>query len=382
MKILFIEFKLPYLLENKDFPAGGYAVELLNWLKGFTALECQCGVLTWKGANAHVGKKLPFSLLETYPKGKGFKFLKLFYMQIPALYKAAKSYQPDVIIQAVSGLQTGMMALIARTLKVPFIYRVASDMDVDQRAKTTMPWYAFIAYQYGLRSSSAIVCQNKYQYSAMENKFPNKDVYILYNPLVDIGEVQSRGRDERKYVAWLGTFKHAKNLKLLYKISNKLEKVDFFIGGMPGTNYDQETEEFVEKLKRLPNVYFKGYIRREEVSDFLTKSIALLNTSRFEGFSNTFLEALLCGTPVICPKRVDPDDIIHTNNLGFAAEDDDSLKDELLKLYKLGPEDYNKISKRCNDYAINNHELNNQSTKFLEILLPHAQNGNKSSHIN
>ena len=51
MKILFVDFTLPYLLKDSEYPVGGWAVELNTWLKGLSANNIHAGVLSWKGAN-------------------------------------------------------------------------------------------------------------------------------------------------------------------------------------------------------------------------------------------------------------------------------------------------------------------------------------------
>ena len=79
MKILFIDFTLPYLLKDSEYPVGGWAVELRNWLKGLAETKAQVGVLTWKGANKYVDNSFDFDLIETYDPAKGLKILKTGY---------------------------------------------------------------------------------------------------------------------------------------------------------------------------------------------------------------------------------------------------------------------------------------------------------------
>lgn len=379
MKILFIEFKLPYLLKDADYPAGGYAVELLNWLNGLTDNGCQCGVLTWRGATKFIDKKFSFQVLDTFTPDKGLKILKYFYLHIPALLQAARQFRPDIIVQAVSGLQTGMMAFVAGRIKIPFIYRAASDMDADHRYKTMMPWYAQHAYRYGLNRAAAIVCQNQYQYNAYKKVFTEKPLYILHNPLIPINNITLLSRPKKLYIAWLGNFKVAKNVGLLRDIAKSLPDIYFKVGGMIGRGIDRETEEALGELQLLENVELSGYISRTEVGKFLGGAVCLLNTSRYEGFSNTFLEALACGTPVACPARVDPDNIIAQNYLGLTSVKDHQLGDRVRELYSLNADEHNKLSERCREYVLQNHDLRLQSEKFIKILSHFVQNTGTSS---
>jgi len=159
MRCLFLDFTLPYLVRDSEYPVGGYAVELQTWLKGLVKNGTECGVLTWKGAKKYVANDLDFELLETYDTDKGVKIAKYFYSHIPAMLKATKKFNPDVIIQACCGLNTGIMAYVASRLNVPFVYRVANDMDTDERYKTRLRGYEQIAYRWGLSKADAILCQ-------------------------------------------------------------------------------------------------------------------------------------------------------------------------------------------------------------------------------
>ncbi len=163
MKFLFVDFTLPHLLRDAEFPVGGWAVELLSWLKALNASGRRAGVLTWKGANDYVGPQDVCDLVETYDPKQGIRVVKYAYSYIPKMVAAARRYQPDAIIQACAGIQTGMMAHVAGRLGVPFGHRIASDSDSDDRYKDRLPWFEQLGFQYGLNRAATILCQNAYQ---------------------------------------------------------------------------------------------------------------------------------------------------------------------------------------------------------------------------
>jgi len=367
MKILFIDFTLPYLLKDTSYPIGGWAVELNAWINGLRANGHEVGVLTWKGANAFVNKKLDFDLIETYDPDKGIKIFKYFYNYIPTLYRKAAQYEPDVIIQACAGLSTGIMAFIADKLNIPFIHRAANDMDSDNRYKSHLLKYEQIAFRYGLKKSNIIACQNKYQYDNLIAKYPEKTLPILHNPFFINADVPLILYEDRKYVAWLGFFKKQKNLPLLYDIAIKCPDVQFKIAGMPGRNIDNNTDKAVSKLKKLPNIEFTGYLSREKVPHFLSKSIVLLNTSHFEGFSNTYLEAFSAGTPVIAPVNADPDHIIEKNGLGFAVKNNSDFPVVIQSVFE-NKERFVEIGKQCQEYVYENHDPEILAKRLVDII--------------
>jgi len=368
MKILFIDFTLPYLLKDSNSRVGGWAVELHAWIEGLNKLGHRVGVLTWKGANNYVGRELDFDLLETFDPDKGIRVLKYFYTYIPSIYRQTKKFKPDAIIQACAMLNTGIMSSVAVKLHVPFIYRVANDMDTDERYKARLPKYAQIAYRYGLKKSNGILCQNNYQYNNLKTIFQDKPMNTLMNPFAgEIITFSSRSSfKKRKYIAWIGNFKSQKNIPLLYKIALKLPDIQFKVAGMPVSNMDDETADTINKLSLCRNVEFVGYLLRHDVPAFLSKSKALLNTSHYEGFSNTFLEAFASGTPVIAPTHVDPNQIISINDLGLASSNDTLY----LKVKKLFEDEikFENMSFNCIRYISVNHDPVRCAKRMVDFI--------------
>ncbi|HEY3637455.1 MAG TPA: glycosyltransferase family 4 protein [Rhizomicrobium sp.] len=371
MRLLFIDFTLPYLLRDSEFPVGGWAVQLRQWLLGLTALGHQSGVITWKGANAFTGPQSVCELLESHDPKAGIRILKYGYSHIPSMYGAARAWRPDVIIQSTRAIETGIAAFIARRLGVPFVFRVASDADVDARSRIGMPGYARLAYAYGLRNADLIICQNSYQSEQVRRSHPSARLHVQPNifQLPPDGS-EPRPRATRNYVAWLGVFRKPKNVPLLFEVAKASPDIPFHVAGMPAADMDAETASGLESLRGLPNVRFVGYLNRADVAEFLSGAIALLCTSHYEGFSNTFLEAFAAGTPVITRQGVDPDSIIANNGLGRVAEIDDRLPGCIREIHDMVPADYEALARKCRDYVAQHHAPEAIMRSFVEAVRP------------
>ena len=367
MKILFIDFMLPYLLKDLDYPTGGWAVELNSWITGLRANGQQVGVLTWKGANRFIAKRPDFDLIETYDPAKGIKVFKYFYYYIPSIYKKAAEYKPDVIIQACAGINTGIMCLIAKALKIPFLYRVANDMDTDHRYKDRLKGYEQIAYSYGLKKSRAVLCQNNYQLNQIRKKYPEKPAVILHNPFYQSLEVAPSNFEDRKYIAWVGIFQKQKNLPLLFEIARQMPHVQFQIAGASRHDLDSATEAAIMNLSKLPNVKFNGFLNRHQIIQFLNNAVALLNTSHYEGFSNTYLEAFSTGTPVICPSHADPDNIVKEEKLGYPCEHPSDFINAIGQIF-VQKQSFDILSERCRKYVNINHNPTMLAKQLIGII--------------
>jgi glycosyltransferase involved in cell wall biosynthesis len=356
MRLLFFDFFLPYLLRDADYPVGGWAVQLNHLLHGLKETGHEAGVLTWKGAAAYAGPQSVCELVETYDKSRGIRKLRLFYYFIPTLVGAARSFRPDAIVQSCSGLDTAMMAFVARSLGVPFIHRIACDTDTDGRYELYLSGYEQVAFRLGLRAADLVICQNQYQYGRISNNFPRKRAHILHNAIAvpaENGAPHARGR--RNYIAWIGVFKRQKNLGLLLRMARKCPNVEFRVAGSPPPHMDSETAGWLEELKREPNVRLLGYVTRNAIPELVENAVALLSTSDFEGFSNAFLEAFAAGTPVIAPEAVDPDAIIARNGLGVSTRDENELAQGIARIWDMPDDRFAAIAQACRDFVRAHH---------------------------
>ena len=368
MKILYFDFSIPYLIKDADHPVGGAAVEWMNWIKGFQKNKDEVGVLTWKGAKQLLGDKADqFNMVETFGQDEGIRYLRTFNLRLPRFKAAIKNYQPDVVIQGCAALNTGLLSIAASGMNVPFVYRAANDMDADDRYKTRMSAFEAFFYQLGLKKSTAIVCQNEYQFENFKKKFPNKPMTILHNPYEALEAVTPKPVGERKYIAWLGVFQPQKNMTALLEVVKALPNHQFRIGGKASnTSMDDATRLALKALEEASNVTFEGYVKRTQIASFLSDAHLLLNTSHYEGFSNTFLEAFAVGTPIVCPRKVDPDHIIENNRLGMVAEDYDGLPVCIDQV--INDQDYSEMANRCQQYVVQKHDPKKLAAEFVNFL--------------
>ncbi len=374
MKLLFLDFTLPHLLKDAEFPAGGWAVQLRQLLIGLTQAGHRAGVLTWKGANAYVGPQSLCDLLETYDPERGIRKLRFFNYFLPSLYSAARSYRPDVMIQSCSGVETATAALLAKAIGVPFVHRIASNPDTDGQYVQYLALRSRIAYRYGLKNARFVICQNAYQLHHIKQQFPRKPAGILHNCiLIPRSSSAVQPRAQRTYIAWVGNFSPPKNLPLLLDIARQCPEIEFRIAGaLPSRVAEPAILAALQVLKTLNNIVFVGYLKRSAMLDFLGGAIALLCTSDFEGFSNTFLESFAAGTPVILREAVDPDAIVARNDLGIVARDQRELGPSVRKLASLPAVEYVSLARRCRDYVERYHSTEEAVRKLISFVEPLA----------
>jgi|RhiMetdeSRZDD1v2_1073273.scaffolds.fasta_scaffold06763_9 glycosyltransferase involved in cell wall biosynthesis len=364
-RFLFYDDKLINLMLQDEKPCGGSAVQTYGWIRGLIEEGQEVYVMTDTGKGLLKEECRNIKLVPMYDNNKGVRWLRWIYYRLPYTYKKIRAVKPDYLYASIPGWTSALLGIICHLLNIKFIQRLSNDNQLDYRyLRDHSIIHHFLLYL-GLRLSHHILCQNNFQLQIINKKFPAKSAFKIANPMYlkyrePVSPISSGG-----YIAWLGIYRYQKNLKLLYQIASLLKKEQFLIAGKEGANFDQETSDYLEKLKQLPNVNFIGFLRRTQVLPFLANARFLLNTSFYEGFSNTFLEAWSVGTPVISAVHVNPDSIISKYDLGIIYND----VFDLCKQYAaVTPELYELMSDNAREYVVRHHGYRVLTAMLLRYL--------------
>lgn len=363
---LFYDDKLINLMREDEKPCGGAAVQTYGWIRGLLEEGQEVFVMT-DTSNAGQLKEAcrNIKLVPMYDRKKGIRWLRWLYYRIPFTYNQLKAVKPDYLYVSIPAWTSLLIGIVCRLLNIKFIQRISNDNQVDRRFRRNHSAINRFFLMAGFRLSHHILCQNNFQLHGIKKRFPGKSAIKITNPLYlkapELGDEHRPG----SYIAWLGIYRPQKNLKLLYQVASILRREQFIVAGKESANCDPETSEYLEKLKKLPNVTFSGYLQRAEILPFLANARFLLNTSHYEGFSNTFLESLSVGTPVLSGANVNPDSIISNNNLGIIYND----VFDLCKQYaSVTPELYQLMSDNARDYVARNHGYRVLAKRLLRYL--------------
>ena len=130
---------------------------------------------------------------------------------------------------------------------------------------------------------------------------------------------------KRDYILYVGNFGPHKNIKGLLETYAGLDeelrgRVALVLAGRPD-RWTPQTHGAVHRLGLAGNVRIPGHIAEEHLPALYAGASAFATLSRWEGFGLPALEAMACGTPVLCSNRaslpevagdaallVDPDD--------------------------------------------------------------------------
>ena len=103
-------------------------------------------------------------------------------------------------------------------------------------------------------------------------------------------------------------------------------------------------------IAAVPNLRHVGVLSQEDVNDTLCGSSLLVNTSHYEGFSNTFIQAWMRGIPVVS-LNVNPDGLLDGQGIGLVCGTEEALYQNVKRLLD-NPQLVRTMGERSRAFAI------------------------------
>ncbi|MCL5291368.1 MAG: glycosyltransferase family 4 protein [Actinobacteria bacterium] len=150
-----------------------------------------------------------------------------------------------------------------------------------------------------------------------------------------VEETLSRLGIRRPYILYTGTLEPRKNLPLLIEAYNLCCKRDrsldyrLIVAGKKGWLYD-EVFKRVNELKLADKVTFIGYVADQDLPALYSGAEVFVYPSVYEGFGFPVIEAMACGTPVICSNTSSLPEVAGDGALLFDPSDKEQLADLIM----------------------------------------------------
>jgi len=300
-----------------------------------------------------------------YPIRKRFLWSKLSNIKYPyhgSLLRVLRQIRPEVIYQRGATSFTGIAARYAARNPCRLVYHVASDPEVQA---SPLPWARpwlipeLLYFRYGLRNAGTVIAQTQMQADALKENY-NRQAAVIPNGHPDPGECEKTERPLR--VLWIANWKQLKRPELFVELAER-------IGGQGGIRFvmlgrQDGYRQLADRAKHI-GIDVPGEVTNERVNELLTESHVLVNTSSYEGFSNTFVQAWMRKVPVVS-LSVDPDKLLTARQLGFRSGSFDQLVSDTRLL--LGDSELrNRLGARSRNYALNHCSMENMK-RIVDII--------------
>lgn len=291
------------------------------------------------------------------------------FSKIIYLWNAFKKSDSDIYFHY--GDSLGIISIFAYLMGKRSIYKIASDVLLDRSLivnkikefKRSKFNSRVLGNWIDIKLSSVICLQNQYQ-SKMLKKGYNKNGKIIKSHM-EINDVDLDKKSDIPIVLWVGSMAEVKQPWLVIELAKMMPSVKFqMIGGYQGdptlyNNMKKQSEE-------LENFEFLGVVPFDEINYYFNKAWILVNTSMFEGFPNSFLQAWMNYMPVVSI-NANPDDLITNYKLGFYSRNLKHLKEDLSIL--LNNKDLIKeMGINGRQYVEKEHDIKNIIQKYIKLF--------------
>jgi glycosyltransferase involved in cell wall biosynthesis len=226
--------------------------------------------------------------------------------------RALREIDADVYLHAMAGVEVGAYAVICRLLRRRFAYVVVSSADLCEPNGLVRGPLAWL-YPLGLRMADAIVCQTGEHLAMLQDRYGRRGALIRAgHPLV-----QPAAQD-RTAVLWVGRGHPLKQPEMFLALAERLPQERCVLVIMRDEAHDELLRSVRERAAGLPNVTMHENVPLRDVGRFFEQAKLFVNTSTYEGFPNTFVQAALQGVPILS-WRVDPDSVLTRHGIGVCA---------------------------------------------------------------
>lgn len=279
-------------------------------------------------------------------------FKSFFISWVYLLLKSYKHISSEIIyLRTNSKLLISSLRLIAKIKRKKLVYAIASDQEItghyhnNKYNNNLLNLWTRVQYwiinkisPYDIIGLKHVIAQTKTQQSYLLNSLGVRSK-IISNSIPNELLLKQNFIKKENIILWVGNMRKVKQpeyfVQLAQKISNKNYR--FIMIG----DYSK-----YEHLKKGSNniVEFLGQIEAEEVQRWIAKSLLLVNTSKYEGFSNTFIEAIIAKTKIIS-LNANPDNLFDDNILGSC------VNNSLNQLFKTVISNLEDRKTNCNKYT-------------------------------
>lgn len=167
-------------------------------------------------------------------------------------------------------------------------------------------------------------------------------IIVTYNG-VDLAEFKKKTEKEYEYLydkysipknkkvlMYVGNLKPHKNLRRLLEAFNGIDEIENTVLILVGKAFDNHKVDDYEKIYGIRDkVIHTGLVSQTELIDFYNLADLFVFPSLYEGFGIPPLEAMACGTPVVCSNSSSLPEVVGDAAYLFNPENVEEMKDAI-----------------------------------------------------
>ena len=370
-KVCFLSLNAYPILANTRIHkfAGGAEVEYVCLGRELINLGYDVSFITYK----EMGYESPeveqidgIEVIKTYPKYRSNdlnSFLKAAY-----ILKALKKDNADIYFGYGS---SGILALYSSIYNKKYVFRISSDFIAEKGAYYSpgdTPLFYCIESSlntFELKKATVVTVQTEEQKKILSKK-GIRSIVIRNGFIINKPFDFKKEKKHPPIVLWIGSISYIKQPQFFLKIAKLVPEATFVMIGPKNEREARLFKRIMQETRKVPNFKYEGFVPPSEIDIYYRSASILVNTSVYEGFPMSFIQAWLNYTPTVS-LNVDPDGIIEKEKLGFHSKSFDKLVHDVHILVtdeKLREE----IGQRAREYAEREFDVRIIAWKYSNIF--------------
>ncbi len=215
---------------------------------------------------------------------------------------------------------------------------------------------------YSIARADLVVTQTTTQSELLRERFGKPSVTV--RSCIDLESTPETDPDERteeKVALWIGKSDGVKRPEVLIQLAQRFPNIQFQMNRAERDRFERIQQAKPANVNILEGVPF------HKIETLFKRAFVFINTSVFEGFPNTFLQAGKYGVPVLS-FAVDPDGMFERHACGVCAGGDfERLAEGLASLHS-DSDRRARLGDNIREYVRANHDLNAGMLELSQVL--------------
>jgi glycosyltransferase involved in cell wall biosynthesis len=170
----------------------------------------------------------------------------------------------------------------------------------------------------------------------------------------------------KNFILWVARLDNWKQPEIFIELSTYFPN-EKFIMISPQASDIKYTKRIRGLASECRNIEFISQVPFHEINEYFAKAKIFINTSKNEGFPNTFIQSAMNATPIIS-LNVNPDNFLEKYGCGFCSNGSfDDMLDKMKEILNNNSE-WNKLSENAYNYAKENHDVSKITNDLLKVI--------------
>ena len=281
---------------------------------------------------------------------------------LPRIYSLLREERPDYVFVLGWTAWLFVLYLLRGLIGYRLGFICGLDTEVSGKYRQENPLRGSL-FEYAMRRADVRFAMTEYQRRLFENREMNCGMYR--NLILPRKEAARLGLKTVDFL-WIARCQPIKRPHLFLDLAERIPEAKF---EMVCVREDEALWESVyQRAKKIPNVHFIERVPYHEVQVHYDIARVFVNTSTYEGWPNSFIQAGL-GQTALLSLRVKPDTLFQDYQLGFCANDDFEALVKQAWIMWHNQEETERMGRESERFVQEMHDNQRETARFLEKLL-------------